>query len=117
MKKNFIKIIALVLMLASVCTVLVSCGKTLSGKYSAEVLGTGVTMTFSGNKVTTSYKTVGIELYSVEGTYEISDGQITITYEGEDAAEAEDYAGTLDFEELEDGSIKIGLFTLKKADA
>ena len=116
MKKNFIRAVAVVLMLAALCTVLASCGKTLSGTYSAEVLGTGATMTFKGSKVTTSYKALGTELYSVTGTYKIEDSKITITYEGENAEEAKDYAGTFDFTENEDGSIKIGLVTYKKAD-
>ena len=113
MRKNFIKAVAMVLLLATVCVAFASCGKTLSGKYSAELLGTGATMTFKGSKITTTYKAAGKEIYTVEGTYKIEDDKITITYEGEKADEAKDYAGTFDFKEKEDGSIKIGIFTLK----
>ena len=103
-------------MAAAMCTVLASCSKKLSGKYSMEEFGTGVTMTFDGNKVTTAAKAVGMELYSVSGTYEIKDGKITIAYEGENAEDAKEYSGTFDFEELDDGSIKIGVLTLKEAE-
>lgn len=115
MKKNIVRVLALVLIAAALCTVFASCGKKLSGSYSAEVLGTGATMEFKGSKVTTTYKALGQIVYTVEGTYEIEDNKITITYEGDKAEEAKDYAGTFDFVENEDGSIKIGLITYKKA--
>lgn len=120
MKKNIVKVLALVLVAAALCTVFAACGNKLSGKYSAEIAGTGATMEFKGSKVTTTYKALGKEVYSVEGEYSIEDDKITFTYEGEDADKAKDYSGTFDFKEGkdEDGKayIKIGLITYKKAD-
>ncbi len=120
MKKSIIRVFAFVLICATLCAAFASCGKTLSGTYSAEALGTGATLTFKGSKVTTTYKALGVVGYTVEGKYEIKNGNITITYEGEDAEKAKDYAGTFTFEEgkNDDGKeyIKIGLVTYTKAD-
>lgn len=120
MKKSVIRVLAFVLVCAALCAAFASCGKTISGTYSAEALGTGATLTFKGSKVTTTYKAVGAIVYTVEGKYEIKDNQITITYEGEKADEAKDYAGTFTFEQGKNDSgkeyIKIGLVTYTKAD-
>ena len=113
MKKS-IRVLALVMALTMVLFVFASCGKTLSGKYSAEVLGSGATYEFKGSKVTITVKLLGASILEAEGTYKIADDKITFTFESDDEDAAE-YNGTFDFEEKED-SIKIGIFEYKKVD-
>lgn len=114
MKKS-IRIMAVVMALLMVTLVFASCGKTLSGKYSAEALGTGCTLEFSGKNVTITYKLLGTQVGdAVEGTYSIDDDKITIEIET-DSKEIGALNGTFDFVENED-SIKIGIIEYKKAD-
>lgn len=113
MKKS-IRVLALVMALTMVLFVFASCGKKLSGKYSAEVLGTSATYEFKGSKVTITVKALGSSVLEVEGTYKIDDDKITFTFESDDE-DADKYNGTFDFEEKED-SIKIGLVEYKKVD-
>jgi hypothetical protein len=87
------------------CLSLVSCGKKLSGTYSAIVLGSGAEYEFKGSKVEITVKAVGIVVAEVEGKYSIDDDKITFEFEDEDA---EDFAGTETFKELENGNIEIG---------
>ena len=112
--KKTIRVLALVMALTMVLFVFASCGKKLSGKYSAELLGTGATYEFKGSKVTITVKALGATAATLEGTYKIADDQITFTFESDDK-DAEKYSGTFDFEEKED-SIKIGLVEYKKVD-
>ncbi len=106
MKKS-IKVLALVMTVVLLCLTLASCGKTLSGTYSMEALGTGSEMEFKGNKVTLTVKVAGkVVGEPVEGKYSIKDDKITFEFESEDK-DAENYSGTFDFEEGED-YIKIG---------
>ena len=113
MKKS-IRVLALVMALTMVLFVFASCGKKLSGEYSAEVLGSGATYEFKGSKVTITVKALGTSLFSAEGTYKIDDDKITFTFESDDD-KADEYNGTFDFEEKED-SIKIGIVEYKKVD-
>ena len=107
--KRSVKILAIVLTLVMLCAALVSCGKTLSGEYSAEVFGSGIVFKFDGNKVNVKAKAIGAELGDgIDYTYSIEDDKITLTPVVDDE-EAEEYAGTFDFEEGED-YIKIGEF-------
>ena len=118
MKKSVIKIIAFTLLAVAVCMALVSCGKTLSCEYGAELnLGLGkieVVYSFKGSKVEATVKSTTllgqIESTTVEGKYEINEDEITFTWD--DEAEGVD-GGTFTFEETEDG-IKIGLVEYKK---
>ena len=115
--KTSVRIIALVMAVLTVTLVLAACGATLSGTYSAEVAGTGKTYTFKGNKVTVTYKAVGVEVYSYDGTYKIKDDKITFEFTSDndnEANEVKKYSGTFDFEELDNGDIKIGILTYKK---
>ena len=121
--KKTIRVMALVLALTAVLFVFASCGKTLSGTYSAEidiaVLKYTATYEFKGSKVTATKVTnplIGESKTTVlEGTYEIvenDDGSMDITLNFE-TADDEIKSGTFDFEEGED-YIKIGLVTYNK---
>ena len=111
MKKS-VKVVAVLMVALMLCLTLASCGKKLSGTYSAEVLGSGAAFEFKGSKVTITVKLLGAEVGSAEGTYEIKDDKITLTFGAEDE-EVKKYDGTFDFEEKED-SIKIGLVEYEK---
>ena len=114
---KLIKAIAVALALVTLCLSLVSCGKTLRGTYSATILGSGAEYTFKGYNVTVTVKALGAEIAEVEGTYSIKDGKITFRFESDDEAENEkvkEYSGTFDFEEAENGDIKIGIITYSK---
>lgn len=108
------KIIALVLVAVMLTVTLASCGTKLSGTYSAEAIGTGVTYEFKGSKVTITVKALGMELGSAEGTYSIKKDQITFTFESDDD-DVKKYDGTFDFEKGDD-YIKIGVLTYKAVD-
>lgn len=120
MKKSIIKVLALSLLATLVCLALVSCGKTLSGKYEAEanlgITTVNYTYEFKGSKVTATVKSTNflgqVESVTVEGTYEIEDDEITFAWDSEE--EVLD-GGTFTFEETEDG-IKIGKIEFKKAE-
>ncbi len=104
--KRSVRILAVAMVAVILCLALVSCGKTLSGKYEATILGSGIELEFDGKKVTYTAKVLGAEAASVEGTYEIKDDKITLSFDDEDK-DAKIKAGTYDFEEGED-YIKIG---------
>ena len=112
--KNTVRVIAVVLLICMLGLTLVSCGKKLSGTYSAEVIGSGAEYEFSGSKVTITIKALGAEIASAEGKYSIDDDKITFEFESEDD-DVKKYSGTFDFEEGED-YIKIGIvkYDLKK---
>ncbi len=74
MKKIISTLLVCVLLIGCVMT-FASCNK-LSGKYENTTLGVTTTLEFDGDTVKTS--AMG---FSVEGTYEIDDDKITITYE------------------------------------
>lgn len=114
--KNTIRVIAVAMVAVMLCLCLASCGKTLSGEYymgDKELTKTYTVYKFSGSKVTVEAFVLGNKVGddSFEGKYEIKDGEIKITYKN---AAGEDKSLTQAFEELEDGSIKIGVITYKK---
>lgn len=116
--KKTLRIIALAMVAVMLCLCLASCGKSLSGEYyfgDKTVTKTYTTYTFKGNKVTVEAYLLGNKVTddSFEGKYAIKDGEITFTYED---SKGEEKSITHTFEELEDGSIKIGLVTYKKAE-
>ncbi len=77
MKKS-IRIIAVVMVALMLCLSLASCGKKLSGKYSADIFGTGTTMTFDGSDVKIAITVTFIgEVASLDATYEIKDDKIS----------------------------------------
>ena len=107
------KVIALALVAVMLTMTLVSCGG-VSGKYSAELLGTGVELEFKGSKVTARFKVLGSYGDAIEGKYKIKGDEITITFPDGDK-ETEDLSGTHSFEKGDD-YIKIGVVTYKAVD-
>ncbi len=125
--KNLARVLALVLVVATLCLTLASCGKTLSGTYTAEaglggLVGGKTSLKFSGSKVTLAVTGTLLGSSSTteyEGTYEIKeadDGSMTITFEFKDNnSDTKDFSGTKTFSEDKDaGTIKIGLITYTK---
>jgi len=110
--KKATKLLALTLALVMVLSMLAACGTRLNGTYRAEVLGNGMSYSFKGSSVTLNVSLLGTVVASVEGTYKIEDGKITLSFSG-DAEEAKEYSGTFDFVQNEN-SIKIGMFEYVK---
>ena len=126
MKKSVIKIIAFTLLAVALCVALVSCGKTLSGEYGAEMnLGIGkieVVYNFKGSKVEIVFSVIGMNSDPIEASYEIKDDKITFDFADEDEIDnyvvkllIEGMETPMDFEKTDDG-IKIGVVEYKKAD-
>ncbi len=118
MKKSVLKIVAVLMVAIMALTVLASCGKKLSGEYymgDKSFTKSYTQYTFSGSKVTVDTYLLGNKVGddSYEAKYSIKDGEITLTWEN---ADGEEKSLTQTFEELEDGSIKIGALTYKKAE-
>jgi predicted small lipoprotein YifL len=107
------KIIALVLVAAILTLTLASCGG-VSGKYSAELLGTGVELEFKGSKVIARFKVLGSYGDPIEGKYKVKGDEITITFPDDDK-DTKDLSGTHAFEKG-DGYVKIGVVTYKSVD-
>ena len=113
MKKIISAVLVCVLLVGCVFA-LASCGKTLSGTYSAGGDTLGTTYEFSGNKVTITYKVLGFSK-DIEGTYEITtndeDKEVIIFTFADGEEDADDYAGEFSFAEGKEGDteyIKIG---------
>lgn len=115
--KKTVRILALAMVAVMLCLCLASCGKMLSGEYyfgDKTLTKTYTTYKFSGSKVTVEVFALGNKVGddSFEGSYSIKDGEITFKYKN---AAGEEKSLTQAFEELDDGSIKIGLVTYTKA--
>ena len=113
--KTTVRFIAVALVVVMLGLALTSCG-ALSGEYyfgDKTITKTYTTMNFSGNTVTVSAYVAGTKVTaeSYEATYSIKDGEITMTWD----VNGEKQNVTQTFEELEDGSIKIGAVTYKKS--
>ena len=121
MKKTVSAILVCVLLACTLLT-LASCGKSLSGKYTAEVdlfIGkSSVTYEFSAfGKVSVTTNSLGKETVE-EGKYELNDAgdKITFTFENEDGVAESD---TYDFAQGEENGVKyvkIGIVKYTKAD-
>lgn len=121
MKKTVSAILVCVLLACTLLT-LASCGKLLSGKYTAEVdlfIGkSSVTYEFSAfGKVSVTTNSLGKETVE-EGKYELNDAgdKITFTFENEDGVAESD---TYDFAQGEENGVKyvkIGIIKYTKAD-
>lgn len=110
------KLLSVLLVAAMLGTLLTACGNTLDGTYKADAFGSGMAYTFDGKSVTLNVTVLGTVIATVEGTYEIEDGYITMTFAGEDES-AQAYSGTFEFSADEDGdSIKIGVVEYERED-
>ncbi len=117
MKKS-IRILAVVMVVLTLCLTFASCGKKLSGEYymgDKEVTKSYTTYEFKGNKFTCEVFVLGQKVTdnSLEGKYKIDGDEITFTAEDKNG---EEKSSTVAFEELENGNIKIGALEFKKAD-
>lgn len=109
--KNFVRIASLVLVVVVLTMTLASCGG-VSGSYTTgEALGTGVTYTFKGSKVTIEAKVIGV-VTTFEGKFKVKDDKITFTFEDD---KAKSYEGEFAFEKGKD-YVKIAGITYTKAD-
>lgn len=82
--KKVLSLVLAIAVLATLCLTLASCGKKLSGEYSAEVIGTGTTMKFDGKDVKITFTVLTIEVGSVNATYKIKGDKITFDFADED---------------------------------
>lgn len=99
--KKVLSLVLAVAVLATLCLSLASCGKKLSGKYSADVLGTGTTMTFDGKNVKIGFTVTLLgEIASVDATYKIKGD--TITFEFADEEEVSNSSAKKVIETLEE---------------
>ena len=118
MKKIISTILVCVLLVSSLLA-LTSCGKTLTGKYEANLIAAEVTYEFGAfGKVTCTVDPIIGDEKVYEGKYEFNDAgdKITLTFDSEDADE---YEGMHDFSSgEEDGQeyIKLGLVKYEKID-
>ena len=85
MMKRSIRIFALAMAILMLAMTFAGCGKKLSGKYSADVLGTGTTMTFDGSdvKIGITVTLLG-EVASLDATYKIKDDKISFDIANEE---------------------------------
>ncbi len=116
--KKTVRFVALAMVALMLCLALASCGTSLSGEYyfgDKTITKTYTTLEFKGGKVTVEAYAAGQKLTdgSYEAKYSIKDDEITMTWED---SEGEEHSSTQTFEKLDDGSIKIGAITYKKAD-
>ena len=82
--KRILSIVLALAVLATMCLTFASCSK-LSGKYSADVFGTGTTMTFDGKNVKIAFTVTFVgEVASVDATYKIKGDTITFEFADED---------------------------------
>ena len=86
--KKTVRVLALVMALATVLCVFAACGKTLKGKYSADFLGTGTTLEFDGKDVRLAITVTLIgEVAAIEGTYKIDGDEISFDFVDDDEIE------------------------------
>lgn len=118
MKKTLVRVLAIALVAVTLVFVLASCGGVPAGEYingDPEITKSYTKYTFKGNKVTAEVYALGSKTdASFEGTYKVKDGNITFTYEDEDGNEKT--TDPVVYKENDDGSIEIGLLTLKKVE-
>ena len=96
--KKAARILSVLLVFSMLLIVLSSCGKRLSGTYSATIVGTGVEYKFSGSKVKITVKALGTVLGESEGKYSIKDDKITFEFEDKDDEDVKEYNGTCTYE-------------------
>ena len=114
MKKSTVKILAVIFLAATLCTVITSCASTLSGEYYSGDKTNTMSYTsyvFSGERVVYSEYLAGFLFNTYEAEYIIKNGNITLNWTD---SKGEHKTKTQAFSELEDGSIRIGAVTYKK---
>lgn len=79
MKKS-VRIFATVLLIAMLGIMLASCSDTVSGKYSSNYYGSGVSMDFDGNDVRISINITNTEVAAINATYTIENNIITFDF-------------------------------------
>ena len=118
MKKIISALLVCVLLVGCVFA-LASCGKTLSGTYSAGGDTLDTSYAFKGNKVTITYKVLGFSK-EIKGTYEITtndeDKDVIIFTFSDGEEDADKYAGEFSFAEGKEGDKEcdISLLDFKK---
>ncbi|MBQ7940436.1 MAG: hypothetical protein IJ281_08705 [Clostridia bacterium] len=113
--KQLVKILCVMMALVCIGAALAGCAKTLSGTYKAEVMGSGAAYTFKGHDVEVKVLVLGTVMTTLNGTYELGDGTITLTFGEEEGEEAGKYSGTFAFSQTED-KIKIGVVEYTRAE-
>ena len=118
MKKTFVRVLTLALVVVMLVSVLASCGGVPSGEYvygDTTVTKSYTKYTFKGSSVTAEVYVLGTKTdASFEGKYKVKDGEITFTYEDKDGNKKT--TDPVVYKENDDGSIEIGLLKFKKAD-
>lgn len=87
----------------------------LQGEYSAVEIGTGVSLSFDGDRMTVRYMSAGLEVYCVSGTYSIKGESITVSLEGDRADEAQIFDGAHELK-IGDGYIIFDSIVYKSVD-
>lgn len=82
---------------------------SLSGTYSNEVIGTGRTLTFDGDKVVATYRSAGVEVYTVTGKYTVGDGVLSMTFDDDENIPHNVFEGEFTFGMGEDHIIIDGI--------
>ena len=112
--KRILSALLVCVLLVGCVFALASCGKKLSGTYSAGSGTLGTTYEFKGSDVTITYSVLGFEK-TISGTYEITtndeDKEVIVFTFADDAEDADKYEGEFSFAEGKEGDteyIKIG---------
>ena len=114
MNKKFIVVLAV--LVAVIGVIYATRGVTLSGEYYSGDKTNTLSYTsyfFEGDKVTYNEYLAGHQFNSYQAEYVIKDGNITLTWTN---SKGEVQSKTQTFERLDDGSIKIGMVTYKRAE-
>ncbi len=114
--KKTARILAVVLAMVMVTFVFASCGTTLSGTYSNNIVVGDLSLAFSGKNVTVTFDPLIGENVEIKGTYKIEDEKITFDFADDDDDDADwlgSLLGTQSFEKT-DAGIKIGGVEYKK---
>ena len=90
--KAFVRVLAIALVIATLCLTLASCGGIKAGTYyngDKTVTKTYSEYTFKGSKFALDVYLLGNKVgeESFEGTYKVKDGEITFTWENADGEE------------------------------
>lgn len=114
MKKNISRVIAAIAVTVMLLTMLTGCGNRISGKYESDLLGLVIEFKTNGKVYLTYSKfelsSLSMKDVTAEGTYEIKDDKITMTFADDGVKE---YGGESSFEKGTD-YVKINGITFTK---